>query len=212
MSSMLSFYQDKNHKSSPILHTGHFIAKLLNHLAVHVLSLTYDYRLERTRSQFRTATMRFQWIVAVLCLRDTETSLGTKAFDLLHCVFIFHSNVLLNTLRAFFTLGVREMYRYCRRISNRASVYYTAVWSNCSPYIKETKLQWLAGSDQDFSWTSQTSGWPLHPEAVRLNILCNSQSLRVPQEELQSFGSLQRPAEPLLPADPLMCGRKSEFK
>lgn len=88
---------------------------------------------------------------------------------------------------------------------------WTAERSHCSSiHIKEAKLQWLVGSEQDFSWTTQPSGWPLN-QLSGLHILCDSECLGVPQEELQSFASLKHPAEPMLPADPLVHGRRLEF-
>lgn len=153
--------------------------------------------------------MSFQWIVAVRCLRDTETSSGTKVFDLLRCVFMcftFHSNVFLNSLCVFFTLDV-YLYRYSQqlrfiRLQCGATVLHISKRPNCSGWLDLTRI---------FPGQVKPQGGLCTLKLSRLNILFNSESLRVPQEELQSFASLERPAEPPLPADPLMCGKKSEF-
>lgn len=116
----------------------------------------------------------------------------------------------------FFTLDVREtrcIDPLCLIHVGKMTIKstWTAERSHCSSiYIKEAKLQWLVGSEQDFSWTTQPSGWPLN-QLSGLHILCDSECLGVPQEELQSFASLKHPAEPMLPADPLVHGRRLEF-
>lgn len=127
-----------------------------------------------------------------------------QSFSDFYAYFFFHLECERN-----------EMYRSsvsgtCRKIDNKVDLDCRAEPLFLHIYIKEAKLQWLVGSEQDFSWTTQPWGWPLN-QLSGLHILCDSECLGVPQEELQSFASLKHPAEPMLPADPLVHGRRLEF-
>lgn len=97
----------------------------------------------------------------------------------------------------------------CRKIDNKVDLDCRAEPLFLHIY-KRGQTAVVVGSEQDFSWTTQPSGWPLN-QLSGLHILCDSECLGVPQEELQSFASLKHPAEPMLPADPLVHGRRLEF-